>query len=165
MDSIVGILGLSVGIACLIIAWYQYKDKRKLEQFSKATLRGMAGNIAKIQQSSEWAAANFRYAQNTAIELKDSEQKSPLLQYISNGIGDAVATDRLVINLFNDVLNMQQAQFNTRIITHPEKEDLKFYNKEKEQQLKGGVDTIPQKKHFFSEGLLFIAYSLLLVGM
>jgi hypothetical protein len=134
MDSVIGILGLLFGIAGVIIAWYQYNDKLKLEQFSKATLRGMAGNIAKIQQSTEWAATNLRDASNTAIQLPDSDLKLPLLKFISNGIGDATATDRLVINLFNDVLNMQQAQFNTRLSTHPEKEYLNLCKKEKAQQ-------------------------------
>src|SRR6266581_8588819 len=118
MDSIVGISGLIIGVAGLIIAGYQYEGKRKLEQFSKATLRGMAGNIAKIQQSTACASTNLKDAHNTATQLSESDLKQPLLKFISNGVGDATATDRLVINLFNDVLNMQQAQFNTRIVTH-----------------------------------------------
>ena len=94
----------------------------------------MAGNIAKIQQSSEWAATNLRDARNTAVLLPESDLKPPLIKFITNGVGDATALDRLIINLFNDVLNMQQAQFNTRIITHPEKQELKLCQKEKAQQ-------------------------------
>lgn len=139
MDSIIGIVGLIVGIAGLIIAWYQYNDKRKLEQFSKTILRGMAGNIAKIQQSTAWARTNLRDASNTAAQLPESDLKVVLLRFISNGVGDATATDRLMVNLFNDVLNMQQAQFNTRIVTHPERDDLELYNKEQSQIRKSTI--------------------------
>lgn len=107
-----------------------------MERFTKGTLRGMAGNIAKIQQSTAWARTNLRDACNTASQLPESELKVALIKFISNGIGDATATDRLMINLFNDVLNMQQAQFDTRIVTHPERDDLELYKKEQSQMSK-----------------------------
>jgi hypothetical protein len=132
-EIILGYGGLAVGIASLIIAWYQYRHKLKIEQFSKATLRGMAGDIAKIQQSAAWAKTNLKDALNTASQFPDSDLKPPLLKFISNGIGDATATDRLTVNLFNEVLIMQEAQFKTRIVTHPEREELELYKKEKTQ--------------------------------
>jgi hypothetical protein len=133
MDSFIGFLGLIVGVVGLIIAIYEYRNRLKVEQFSKATLRGMAGNIAKIQQSTAWASTNLRDAHNTAAQLPESTLKIPLLKFISNGLADATATDRLVINLCNDVLNMQLAQFNTRKITHPERDVLELYKKEQAQ--------------------------------
>ena len=93
----------------------------------------MAGNIAKIQQSTAWATNNIRDSHNTAAQLPETELKLPLLRFISNGLGDATAIDRLIINLFNDVLIMQQAQFNTRIVTHPERDFLDLYKKEQAQ--------------------------------
>ncbi|WP_133992279.1 hypothetical protein [Dinghuibacter silviterrae] len=134
MDSIVGFLGLAVGIAGLVIAWFQYQSRLRLEHFTKASWKGMAGNIAKIQQSTEWAATNMRDAHNSAIRLPDSELKIELLGFISRGFGDATATDRLVTNLFNDVLNLQEAQFKTRIVTHPERDELKLYKMERDQR-------------------------------
>jgi hypothetical protein len=132
-DLAIGIAGLIVGVIGLIVAWYQYNGKRKLALFSKTTLRGMAGNIAKIQQSTAWARTNTRDAHNTAALLPDSELKITLLKFLSNGMGDATATDRLVTNLFNDALTMQESQFKTRIVKHPERDILNLYIMEQAQ--------------------------------
>ena len=53
MDTFLGIAGLLVGIAGLIIAWFQYEGKRKLTHAFQSALKGMTGNIAKIQQSTK----------------------------------------------------------------------------------------------------------------
>jgi len=133
MDFFLAVLGVLIGIAGLLIAWFQYNDKLRLERFSKATLQGMAGDIAKIHQSASWARANLRDAHNTAIQLAESELKQPLLTFISNGLGDASAADQLLVNLFNSVLNIQKGEFDTRIVTHPERNELYLYNKEQAQ--------------------------------
>jgi len=48
---------------------FEHYKRQKLEQFSKATLQGMAGNIAKIQQSTAWASTNLRDAHNPLQEI------------------------------------------------------------------------------------------------
>lgn len=133
MDTVIGIGGLIVGVIGLIVAWFQYDGKKKLEQFSKTTLQGMAGNIAKIQQSTAWAKTNARDAHNTTALLPDSDLKVTLLKFLLNGMGDATATDRLVTNLFNDALTMQESQFKTRIVKHPERDMFDLYKKEQAQ--------------------------------
>jgi hypothetical protein len=133
MDSIIGILGIAVGIAGLLIAYLQFDGKKKLERFSKATLQGMAGDIAKIHRSSTNTVLNLRDALNTAVLLPETDHKPALLKFLTDGYGDAYATDRSIVNLFNGVITMQEAQFDTRIIKHPERNELDLYKKEQAQ--------------------------------
>lgn len=90
----------------------------------------MGGNICKIQQSTRWAFENFRNIQKLAVMLPDSEIKSELVILISNGQGDASASDRMLINLLNELLTVQEAQFQTREIKHTEKHELEMVMKE-----------------------------------
>ena len=62
--------------------------------------------------------------------LPDSEIKSELVILISNGQGDASASDRMLINLLNELLTVQEAQFQTREIKHTEKHELEMVMKE-----------------------------------
>ena len=132
------------GIATLIglaIAYYQFNEKKKLERFTKSSLQGIAGNLAKIQQSTEWADSNFRATQSEAVKLPDSDIKRKITLYVHNGQGDVVASDRMVVNLFNDILTLQEGQFGTRIINHPDGTDLALIKKETERNKSTKVNT------------------------
>ena len=144
ISLIVGIAGLVVGVVSLFYAGSQYKDRRRLEQFVKVSLRQTAGNIAKIHQSSSWAVANSRDARDVAVQLPESELKPKLLKFMCDGIGDVYATDRSLTNLYNDVLNMQEAQFGTRDVTHPQRDELEIYKKEQAQKKKQEASNMGQ---------------------
>jgi hypothetical protein len=118
------IISIVISLAGIGLAIWQFKEKAKLEKFTLANFQGMIGNLAKIQQSTNWAMNNYRNARALAVQLPDSEIKAQLITKISDGLGDAVAADRMIINLFNQILTAQQTQFNNREINHPDKEDL-----------------------------------------
>ena len=117
-------------IASFVYALYQISEKKKLKLFAISVLQGSAGNICKVQQSTEWALNNFREVQKLTVELEDSEIKKEIIKKVSDGQADAAAADRLAINLFGDFMTMQEAQFNTREIKHPEKNELNLWKKE-----------------------------------
>ena len=102
-------------------AIFEYFQRKRLEQFTKSTLHGIAGNLAKIHQSTGWADNHFRQIQREAVELAESEGKKKIIIGVSDGQGDSTSADRMVINLFNELLSYQEAQFGTREITHPER--------------------------------------------
>lgn len=120
----------AASILGLAFACYQYNEKTKLELFTKSVLQGIGGNICKIQQSTRWAFDNFRNIQKLAVNLPESELKSNLILLITDGQGDASASDRMLINLLNELLTVQEAQFRTREIKHTEKHELEMVMKE-----------------------------------
>ena len=73
----------------------------------------------------------FDNAHIIMIRITESEHKPALIKFLTDGYGDAYATDRSIVNLFNGVLTMQEAQFDTRTIKHPERDELELYKKEK----------------------------------
>jgi ABC-type amino acid transport substrate-binding protein len=130
MDNLLNLgFGLITTISFLF-AIYQFKEKKKLRKFTISVLTGTAGNLCKVQQSTEWAFANYREAQKLAVELKDSEIKKELIKKLSDGQGDAASADRLVINLFQQFMTLQDAQFDMKDISHPEKKELVLWKKE-----------------------------------
>ncbi|HEY4877238.1 MAG TPA: hypothetical protein VIH86_16795 [Puia sp.] len=89
----------------------------------------MAGDVAKLQQSTEWAANNLARARDLIPQVPEFEHKGDLLKYITNGLGDAIAVDRLVITLFSNLLTFQESQFGTRDLKHPQKKELQLWKK------------------------------------
>lgn len=118
---VISLIGIVIGI---LIAVWQTKEKQKLQKFTLTNFQGITGNIAKIQQSTNWAMNNFRNARAIAVQLPDSDMKAQLITKICDGLGDAVAADRMVINLFNQVITAQNAQFDNSEVSHPDKKDL-----------------------------------------
>lgn len=121
----------TAAIVGLVTAYWQYSEKRKIKRYTKTTLQRLAGNAAKIQQSTDWAYNNCRDAINGIAELPESPLKPELIRFIANAEGDAKAADRLIINLFNEILSDQEAQFGSREIKHPEEDELLLVTKEK----------------------------------
>lgn len=117
------ILGFAFGI-------YQYRKSVKLKDITLSLLQNAAGNICKSQQSTEYAFWNFKNIQKNAIELNDSDYKKEISKLASDGQGDAASADRLLINLFNEFLSLQELQLGERDIKHPEKNELKLWEKE-----------------------------------
>lgn len=128
---------IATGIASilsLLFACYQFYERKKLELFTKSVLQGTGGNVCKIQQSTRWAFENIRNAQKIITKLPESELKENLTILLSDSQGDASASDRMLINLLNELLTLQEAQFHTRDIKHTEKSELELATKEKRQR-------------------------------
>lgn len=126
------IISLISTVISLIIAFVQYRNAVRVSVFAKAALQNAAGDVCKIQQSTEWAANNLRNVMKNSVSLPDSIHKNALQLQVANALGDIVAADRLTINLFNSLMSYQQSQFQTREIRHPEQADLQLWLKELE---------------------------------
>jgi hypothetical protein len=124
--DIVGISGLVVGIVGTSFGFYQYVKSRKLAEVLKTITQTFPGEVAKIEQSCKWAWNHTRNSSKIVATLPNSEEKTILINALVDGNGDAVASMRLCQSLFNQLLAFQQAQFSTRQIIHPEKENLEL---------------------------------------
>jgi hypothetical protein len=117
------LLGTAITIVSLAYGIYQSRLKKKLELFSLNSLQYLAGDIAKIQQSSGWAFVNVQTAQNEISQINNLPTKDIIMK-ISNAQGDTASTDRMITNLFNHILSLQESEFGSRIVKHPEAKDL-----------------------------------------
>ena len=124
MDTVLGVLGLLVGVAGLIIAYFQYRRSNKLATALKAITSSYPGDVAKVEQSCVWAWSNVRNALQQAGQIPDCDQKQELLRFINLATGDSAAAARMCSILFSQLLTFQEAPFGTRIITHPEQDVL-----------------------------------------
>ncbi len=132
--DIINIIAVIITVFSFAFSLYQFNEKKKLENFTLKVLRSIAGNLCKIQQSTEWTFANIRNLQLKAGGLQDDEVKKEIVRLLSDAQGDAAAADRLVVTVFNDVLTFQDATFNTTEISHPEKRELALWKKVEENK-------------------------------
>jgi hypothetical protein len=124
------ILSTALTVVSSLVAILQYKNAVKVSDFAKAALQNAAGDVCKIQQSTEWAHNHLREIMKLTVGLPNSLEKSMMQQKITQAQGDVTAADRLTISLFNSLLSHQQSQFQTRDIRHPEKANLELWLKE-----------------------------------
>jgi hypothetical protein len=124
MDTWLSILSIGIGIAGMVYAVMTNREKAKIENLIRSELRGLAGNICKIRQSSAWAFWHFNNIQALVLKLSESEEKKEILKLTQLGHGDAAASDRMLTNLLNEVLITQDGLFNTKEIHHPEEKEL-----------------------------------------
>lgn len=123
-----------ITIASLVFGFYQANEKRKLKRFTISVLQGTAGNLCKVQQSTEWAFNNFREVKKLAVELANNDIKKELIKKVSDGQADAAAADRLLIDLFEQFMTIQESRFDSKDISHPEKKELNLWLKELESR-------------------------------
>ncbi len=122
MEMFLETVSICIGIAGVIYACIVERQKAKLEDLIRENLQGMAGNICKIIESSEFAWNNFRYVFDIInAQAPESTDKSKSLKYLQLGHGDITAAHRMMINLLNQVLVTQSGLFGKQIINHPQK--------------------------------------------
>jgi hypothetical protein len=124
MDTWLSILSICIGVAGMVYAVMTNRERAKLENLVRSELRGLAGNICKIKQSSGWAYWHFNSIQALVLKLPESEEKKEILRLTQLGHGDAAASDRMLTNLLNEVLITQHGLFNTKETHHPEDKEL-----------------------------------------
>lgn len=103
---------------------FEHYKRQKLEKVLKTITQTYPGDVAKIEQSCVWAWSNVRYAHAQAAKIPECTEKIELLKFINLATGDTAASARMCSALFNQLLGFQQAQFETRIINHSEKDVL-----------------------------------------
>lgn len=118
------IVEILVAVGALIYGIFEHYKRQKIEKILKIITRTYPGDVAKIEQSCTWAWTNVRDAHKQAIKIPDCDQKEQILVFLGNALGDTGASARMCSGLFNQLLGFQEAQFNTRIISHPEKDTL-----------------------------------------
>jgi hypothetical protein len=123
-------IGLFITIIGTIFGILQFFKNKKLKRVTLTALQSAAGDLCKIQQSTEWTFNNMRHLQQLLVNLDDSDLKKQILKIASDGQGDAASADRMVITLFSHLMTMQETQFNTKEIIHPEKNEFPLWRKQ-----------------------------------
>ncbi len=118
VEMLLTIVGTVIGIAGLIYALMTTREKAKLEKLIKAELRGLAGNIDWIKTNAGWAGSHFRDIQKHCLNLDRNEHVNKILEHAHLGGDDSMSAERMMQNLFNNVLILQQGMFGTRIVIH-----------------------------------------------
>lgn len=123
---IIGILGLIIGVIGTLVAVREYQKRHRIERVFKTITQGFPGDVAKIEESCKWANVNVRDALKVITQLPDSDAKQKATIFLGNAIGDTGTSKRMCMQLFNNLLGVQKAQFDTRIVVHPEKNTLEL---------------------------------------
>ena len=129
MLNIINYVAIGLTILGSIFGIVQFIKSKKLKRITLSMLQTAAGDLCKIQQSTEWTFNNIRTIQNLAVNLSDSELKKQIIRTTSDGQGDGASADRLVITLFSHIMILQESQFNKKEIIHPEKNELPLWKK------------------------------------
>jgi hypothetical protein len=117
---IISIFGAIITTASLVYAIKTNREKTKFENLVRDKLAGIAGNVWKAKQSSEWSDKNFTRARDEVQKLPESMEKMKILEHIHNGARDSVASARMLSNLLGEVVSMQKGMFGTETIAHPD---------------------------------------------
>ena len=118
-ELIISFISVAVGVAGLVYAIMTNRQKSNLEKLISAELRGMAANIEFVQKNSNWADRHFHRINEIALKLERSEEANDIVTHAHTGARDAVAAERIVHTLLNQILTLQEGMFGTRIITDP----------------------------------------------
>ena len=119
IETILSIVSVALGAAGIVYAILTNRAKTRLEQYIQRHLRSLAGNIEWITASAAWAGQHFQAINETALRLERSEDVNQILTHAHDGRGDAIAAERMIKNLLNEALAIQEGQFGTRCIVHP----------------------------------------------
>lgn len=123
--TIVGtITGTILGAAGLAFGIFESFRARRLKDAIKILSKTYPGDVAKIYQSAYWAWSNANKAVDLLGKLPESESKQEILTIVSNAKADSAAAERMCTIVFNQLLSLQEVQFGTRKMTHPDMKGL-----------------------------------------
>jgi hypothetical protein len=118
------IVGTVLGAAGLGFGIFESYRARRLKDAIKILSKTYPGDVAKIYQSAYWAWANANKAVDLLGKLPESDSKQEILTIVSNAKADSAAAERMCTIVFNQLLSLQEVQFGTREMTHPDKKGL-----------------------------------------
>ena len=119
LEIVISVISVAVGLVALVYAMMTNREKARLEKLIAAELRGLAASIDWVRTNSAWASSHFGSIQEQALSLDRSDQVNGILVHTQKGDHDTVAAERMMTNLFNQVLTLQEGIFGTRIVTYP----------------------------------------------
>ncbi len=119
MEIALSVIGAVVGIAGLIYAIMTNHAKASLERLIRAELRGFAGNIDHIRNSAHGANEHLHYIRKFAANLDQGNFVTEIIARAHVGGNDAASAERMLQNLLNQVLTLQEGMFGTREVTSP----------------------------------------------
>ncbi len=114
----------AIAVLGILYGRYEYFQRHKLKETLKVLTQAYPGDVAKIYESCRWGWTNVRDAIQVIARMPDSPEKIEAIKFISSAIGDTASSERMCINLFNQLLTLQKAQFGTRELVHPQKATL-----------------------------------------
>jgi len=112
------IFGTAVTVASLIYAIKTNDEKKKREAQVKETLIGLAGNVVRIQTNLLWADVHFGAIRDIALKGNDMNNIKDIITRAHVGARDAVAAERMLGNLLNQIITIQRSLFGTEEIKH-----------------------------------------------
>ncbi len=118
MELFLSIASVALGVAGLVFAYMTNRAKRDLEKLIQAELRGLAGNIEQIRVNPQWADTHLTNIHDLASKMERTEDVNKILQAANWGARDAIAAERMIGNLLNQVLTLQDGMFGTKIVEH-----------------------------------------------
>ena len=118
MEIILSIVSVALGAGGLVYAWMTNREKANLERLMRSQLRGLAGNVVNTRKNPGWADCHFRNIQDTALRLDRNDHLNHILEEAQTGARDATAAERMLQNLLNELLSLQDGLFGTKLIEH-----------------------------------------------
>ena len=116
---IISIIGTIITAGSFVYAFKTNREKKALERLIRGTLKGIAGNIVASEKSATLADRHFNSCRDEALKLDESISKKEILKHLHDGARDAESASRMLENLLNEVLSLQDGLFKTRDIVHP----------------------------------------------
>ena len=121
MELYLTIASVGVGVAGLVYAYMTNRANADLRALVRSSLQGLAGNIDIIHKNPVWADEHFSRIQQRALNLeRGNDHVKSILDHAHLGARDFTAAERMLRNLLNEVLTIQEGMFGTRIMTHPD---------------------------------------------
>ncbi|MDB5008518.1 MAG: hypothetical protein JWP45_2911 [Mucilaginibacter sp.] len=121
---------ICVAFAAFVYGVYEHNQRKKIADVLKSFTKSSAGDVAKIEESCKWAWVSARDSHSAAAAAPDYPEKPALLKFLNEATFHAEASRKLCVPLFNQLLTLQEAQFNTRSVTHPHKDKLELVGDE-----------------------------------
>jgi hypothetical protein len=116
---VISIISTIITVGSLVYAIKTNREKKSLERLIHGKLKGIAGNIVASDKSATLADTHFRKCRDKALKLDESSLKNEILVHLHDGARDAESASRMLENLLNEVLSLQNGLFKTRDIVHP----------------------------------------------
>jgi hypothetical protein len=135
LEILLSALGVIITTGSLVYAIKTAKEKKERDRLVREKLAGIAGNIAFIRKSAQFADTHFSKISNYAQEMDRSDDVKGIVGESHKGARDAVAATRMLANLLGDVLALQRGLFETEDIRHPDRDTMSVANEPMKAQI------------------------------
>lgn len=111
MATWIGALGVLIGILGLALAYYQHRQRTRVEKVVRDILRRLAGEVKVVFSNANWADTHFR---SIGYLLADGtpDDLSIIRKRVLDGARDSAACARQLSLTHSQIRGIQQALFN-----------------------------------------------------